>query len=280
VGIKARSFAVALLFVLLQAAWTSAQESTSSASGLFPIGRPRFDWRHERDDAQKAATGVVPQEGSRTTDSDPIRAHDTNERWGHVIRQTLTLQAIQHSFYMTEPKARHGLDGPFFHDWFESASSPFVEPHWSDGGRFLVNYIGHPIDGSTYAYIYRQNNPSAMRIEFGQRGYAAHLAKASGIAALSSLQWELGPFSEASIENVGLPPNRYKMAWIDMVVTPTLGVSWMAGEDALDRFVIQRLEQKIDSAAGKAAIRILLNPSRSMANVMAGQKPWKRPGRS
>ena len=105
------------------------------------------------------------------------------------------------------------------------------------------------------------------------------MAKAAGIAALWSAQWEIGPMSEASLENVGKPPDRYKMGWVDLVITPTLGMAWMAGEDALDRFVIEKLERKIDNAPGRVAIRILMNPTRSMANLMAGQKPWKRPGR-
>ena len=257
------AFAWALLFVLSQAARSSAQELTAPAGGLlYQQDKPQ--------DIQRSA-GEVEQKGQAT---------DTSVRWGKVVRQTLSMQAVQHSFFMTQPKARRALgSGPWFHDWFQSASSPFVEPHWSDGGSFLVNYIAHPMAGSSYAYIFRQNDPQAMRLEFGQPGYFSHLAKESGIAALSSLQWELGPMSEASIENVGMPPDRYKMAWVDMVITPSLGVAWRAGEDAIDRYVIARLERKIDSSAGKAAIRILLNPTRSMANVMAGQKPWKRPAR-
>ena len=200
-------------------------------------------------------------------------------QWGRVVRQTLSFQGIQHSFFMTQQKSRAGLKGPWIRDWFDSASSPFVEPHWSDGGSFLINYIGHPMGGSTYAYIYRQNDPSAMRMEFGGAGYGTHLAKAMGISALSSVQWEIGPFSESSLENVGKPPDRYKMAWIDFVITPTVGVAWMAGEDALDRYVIQKLERKIDSATGRVIIRVLLNPTRSMANLVAGQKPWTRHGR-
>src|SRR5688572_17472025 len=257
-----RACVVALLFVLLQAAWTSAQEP-----------RPT--------DVQTTDRAVAPDSESRRIDTDATRreANDAGVRWGRVIGQTLSFQAIQHSFLLTEQKARAQLRGPWVRDWFQSAASPFVEPHWSDGGTFLVNYIGHPMAGSIYAYIYRQNDPSALRMEFGSKGYVAHLAKASGISALSSVQWEIGPMSEASLENVGKPPDRHKMAWIDFVITPTLGVAWMAGEDALDRYVVQRLERKIDSAAGRGAIRVLLNPTRSMANVMAGQKPWKRAGR-
>ena len=239
------SFALALLFLLSPAARTLAQEAA-----------PR-----ENEDIQR------PQ------------ADDASVRWGKVVRQTLSFQGIQHSFFMTQQKSRAGLKGPWVSDWFESASSPFVEPHWSDGGSFLVNYIGHPMGGRTYAYIYRQNDPSAAAIEFGQRGYGAHLAKAMGMAALWSAQWEIGPFSESSLENVGMPPDRYKMAWVDFVITPTVGVAWMAGEDALDRYVVRRIERKIDSATGRAIVRVLMNPTRSMSNLVAGQKPWMRPGR-
>jgi hypothetical protein len=244
------AIAVALLCLLSQGAPALAQEETP------------------RDVSRQAETGSGRSEVS-----------DTSVRWGNVVKQTLTFQGIQHSFFMTQQKSRAGLKGPWIRDWFDSASSPFVDPHWSDGGSFLINYIGHPMGGSTYAYIYRQNDPLAAGIEFGQKDYGRHLAKAMGISALSSVQWEIGPFSESSLENVGKPPDRYKMAWIDFVITPTVGVAWMAGEDALDRYVIRKLERKIDSATGRVVIRILMNPTRSMANLVAGQKPWKRPGR-
>jgi hypothetical protein len=255
------AFPVAMLLVLSETAWTSAQEPTSTDVS-----------RLEREDVQTT-------DGFQRIDSDPspLQGDDTDVRWTRVLWQTLSFQAIQHGFLLTEERARRELRGPWFQDWAQSAASPFVEPHWSDGGTFFVNYIAHPMGGSVYAYIYRQNDPSAMRMEFGgNKGYVAHLTKASGIAALSSLQWEIGPFSEASLENRGKPPDRHKMAWVDIVITPTLGVAWMAGEDALDRYVIERLERKIDNAAGRGLIRILLNPTRSMANVVAGQKPWKR----
>ena len=257
------AFAVALLFVLSQTAWTSAQEPTSTDV-------PRL----EREDVQTT-------DGSQRIDSDPspLQVNDTDVRWASILGQTLSFQAIQHGFLLTEERARRELRGPWFQDWFQSAASPFVEPHWSDGGTFFVNYIAHPMGGSVYANIYRQNNPSAMRLQFGEKGYTAHLAKASGIAALSSLQWEIGPMSESSLGNVGKPPDRYKMAWVDIVITPTLGAAWMAGEDALDRYVVAKLERKIDSATGRAVVRVLLNPTRSMATLMAGQKPWQRPGR-
>src|SRR5688572_31652349 len=147
-----RAWVVTLLLVLAQAAWTSAQEP-----------RPT--------DVQTTDRAVAPDSESRRIDTDATRpdANEPGVRWGRVVRQTLSFQGIQHSFFMTQQKSRAALKGPWIHDWFESASSPFVEPHWSDGGSFLINYIGHPMGGSTYAYIYRQNDPSATGIEFGRK---------------------------------------------------------------------------------------------------------------
>ena len=217
--------------------------------------------------------GIVREQGTRTK--------ETSVRWDRVVGQILSFTAVQHGFRLTERKTRRELEGPWFRDWFNSASSLFIEPTWSDGGGLFTNYVAHPMGGSVYAYIYRQNDQSDLRMVFGSGGgYIAHLAKASTVSALSSLHFEIGPFSESSLGNVGIPPHRYKMAWVDIVVTPALGAVWMAGEDALDRYVIERLERRINNTAFKILIRIFLNPTRSMANGVAAERPWKRHGRS
>lgn len=46
--------------------------------------------------------------------------------------------------------------------------------------------------------------------------------------------------SEASLGNVGLRPNT--TGWVDHVVTPAGALGFMAAEDALDRYVIVRIE--------------------------------------
>ena len=91
------------------------------------------------------------------------------------------------------------------------------------------------------------------------------------------MQFEIGPLSEASIGNVGMNPAT--TAWTDYVMTPAGGVVWMAGEDALDRFVIRKLEGRIGSPYLRAPIRMALNPARSAANVAAMRLPWHRDGR-
>jgi len=223
---------------------------------------------HLETDDQKSPTG---------NGFDRPKQKESGTHWRGVVRDVFTFTLMQHSARVTEVETRKKLAGPFIRDWLNSASSPFVEPNWSDGGKFFTNYIAHPMQGSVYGYIYSRNNPSAWGLEPGlTREYGVHLAKATAVSAAASFQFEIGPFSESSIGNVGMAPDRYKMAWVDLVVTPTLGTAWMVGEDLLDRYVIERLEGKIGSNSLRNTIRILLNPTRSFANVVGFERPWAR----
>jgi hypothetical protein len=192
-------------------------------------------------------------------------------KWRNVVGETLFFTFLQHS-------ARTAIvEGPWLRDWFDAASSPFRDPTWSDKGKFFTNYIAHPMQGSVYGYIYARNAPSAATLAPGfSRKYFAHLSKASAWSAIASLQFEIGPFSEASMGNVGMAPDRVKMAWVDIVVTPILGTAWMAGEDALDYHLIRRLDRKIGNSVLRHTVRILLNPTRSFSNLVGFERPWKR----
>ena len=302
-----RELAAALVFAMLQTALASAQAPISADpahfaelrcnAGYSPSSCPDtkaealqlLSLEHgvlERPldlrEIEMTGPGIVREPGNRGIGMDATsQTQEASVRWDRVVGQILLFTGIQHGVRLTERKTRRELGGPWLRDWFNSASSLLIEPTWSDGGGFFTNYVAHPMAGSVYAYIYRQNHPSDLSMLFGSGGdYVAHLARASTVSALSSLQFELGPLSESSLGNVGIPPHRQKMALVDIVVTPALGAAWMAGEDALDRYVIERLEPKIDNTTFKILIRTFLNPTRSMANVVALEKPWKRHGRS
>ena len=232
-------------------------------------------WRHER---QQTLRRSIDRAVDNATNAQNRKILEVD--WEAIARQVLVFTAIQHGVRLTEEKTRRELGGAWNRDWFASASSLFARPTWSDSGKFMTNYVFHPMGGSVYAHIYKQNDSLDRELESGlNREYFAHVARASVVSAVSSVQFEIGPLSEASIGNVGLPPNQNKMAWVDIVVTPTMGAMWMVGEDTLDRYVIRRLEQKIDSEVSRAVIRVLLNPTRSLANVLRSEKPWKRDGR-
>jgi hypothetical protein len=114
------------------------------------------------------------------------------------------------------------------------------------------------------------------------KAYLAHMGKTTAFSFVASLAWEIGPYSEASIGNVGLynTPESQQMTWGDVVVTPLLGV-WgvMLLEDLLERYVIKKVEARTSNRWIKALVRIPLTPTRSAANLMAIKRPDYRPDR-
>jgi hypothetical protein len=95
--------------------------------------------------------------------------------------------------------------------------------------------------------------------------------------AAYSLQFEVGPLSEASIGNVGMKPGT--TGWVDHVVTPAGALGWIVAEDALDRFVVRWLERRVRNEALRASLRLALNPGRALSNSSSGRVPWFREGR-
>ena len=85
-----------------------------------------------------------------------------------------------------------------------------------------------------------------------------------------STNWEIGPISQASIGNVGYYGHG---GYVDLVVTPTVGTAWMITEEALDRYIIRHAEGNL---AVRILLRTVLNPTRSVANVLRFKKPWYR----
>ena len=66
---------------------------------------------------------------------------------------------------------------------------------------------------------------------------------------------------------------------VDLVGTETLGLGWSIGEDFADRYIIERLEHHTANRALLLIARSFGNPTRSMANMMAGRRPWQRDNR-
>jgi hypothetical protein len=203
--------------------------------------------------------------------------------WGGAIGQALLFTTVGHVFRVASvEKTRRELDGPFFQDWFKSAGALFSSG-WSDGGRDFTNYVIHPLSGAVYGHIYRQNHPRDRDIRISaSKEYLAHMGKTTLFSFVASLAWEIGPYSEASIGNVGLynSPDSQQMTWGDIVITPLVGV-WgvMLIEDLLERYVIRKVEAKTANRWIKAAVRIPLTPTRSAANLMAIKRPDYRPDR-
>lgn len=203
-------------------------------------------------------------------------------QWGPAIRQSAMFLGIQQSYMISQNRwyRREVFSGPFFKEWFESVRGI---QGWDDGDPFFDNYIAHSMQGSLTGYIQVQNDPRGMRQEFGRSGaYWKSRLKAMAWNAAYSTQFEIGPISEASIGNLGKHTYRNEatnrvttgMGMVDLVVTPFSGLGWMVMEDALDRYLIKRREQR--DGRPRHFLRVLLNPTRAAANVLRGRAPWHR----
>lgn len=196
--------------------------------------------------------------------------------WDGLGRQTSLFLGVQHAFRLaTEPGTREGMRGAFFRGWMDSVRSLHG---WSDGDPFYVNYIGHPMQGAVSGYIWTHNDRDYIGAEIGRNSfYWKSRLRATAYSWAYSTMFEIGPLSEASIGKI---QSRYpQQGFVDHVVTPVIGLGWMISEDALDKYVIQRFEERFENPYLRLMLRGVLNPSRSFANVMRLKVPWARDDR-
>ena len=213
---------------------------------------------------------------------DIVEAKDASEipptvsTWKGAITDSLRLLMLEHSTRIAfQSKTRRELGGPFWQDYKRSVKVPDT---WEDGDSWRVNYVGHPIHGAASGFIWLDHEDGAHDPDLGfSREYWNSRGRALAWASAYSVQFEFGPFSEASIGNVGLRAGT--TGWVDHVVTPLGALGFMVAEDAIDRHVIARIEQWTGNRAVKAIVRSLLNPSRTLSNTAQGRLPWFRAAR-
>lgn len=192
-----------------------------------------------------------------------------------VFADSLKLLFLEHASRIAfQEKTRRELGGSFWGDYRRSVRVP---RQWTDTDAWWVNYIGHPIHGAAAGYIWLDHEPRAAG-EFGLSGqYWQSRGRATAWSAVYSLQFELGPLSEASIGNVGM--RSATTGWVDHVVTPIGAFGLIVAEDAADRFLVKWIEQRTGNRAVRLLLRIALNPGRALSNSASGRAPWHRDGR-
>lgn len=209
---------------------------------------------------------------------DPTLASSDDREGADVLgafTDSLKLLMVEHGFRVAfQEKTRSELGGNFWSDYRRSVRVP---DQWEDSDAWWVNYIGHPIHGAAAGYIWLDHEPEApVEISLSSR-YWSSRGRATVWAAGYSLQFEFGPLSEASIGNVGLRPET--TGWVDHVVTPVGAFGLIVAEDALDRFLVTWVEARTGNRFVRAALRLALNPGRTLSNLSTGRAPWHRPGR-
>jgi hypothetical protein len=184
---------------------------------------------------------------------------------------------------------------PFFHDWFASYGG-YDMHRWGDGDNFVVNDVGHPLEGAVFARSFLQNSPNSQVVIGKNSRYWTSQLKAMAWSAAWSTQLEIGPISETSFGNQGgftyvpgcgaylsclnnpkypKPPNN-NTGWTDFVVTPLIGTAWILGEDTIDKYIVAPIAVNHRIIGGRI-LRSALEPSRSFAAIFAGKFPWDLP---
>lgn len=209
----------------------------------------------------------------KTDDDDPPAKLPQGDRfhWRSAINQSLMLLGVQHGYALAvQEKTRRALaNGNFFTDYARSVRGLHG---WDDGNRFFTNYVAHPMQGALTGFIFIQNHDGAKKQKFADsKQYWKDRFKAFVWSTAWSTQWELGPVGQAAIGNLG----QYKgMGYVDLVITPTVGTGWLVTEEAIDRYIIRHIENH--SFVMRMFARVLLNPMRSVANVLRFKHPWYR----
>ena len=195
-----------------------------------------------------------------------------------------------------DPGLRYNIaHKPFWHDYAASFSG-YDMSHWGDGDDFVVNDVGHPLEGAVFGRTFLQNSPRSQVIIGKNRQYWISRLKAMAWATAWSTQLELGPISETSIGNQGgftyVPgcgvwlsclnnpeyhkPPTTNTGWTDFVVTPTIGTLWIIGEDTIDKYIVMPIAVNHRILGGRI-LRSALEPSRSFAALFSGKYPWMLP---
>jgi len=210
-----------------------------------------------------AAQSLEPDLGSNPTRSADVKG---------AIEDSIRFLMIEHAIRIgTQEKTREGLKGPFFSDYHRSVSFP---GQWGDTDRWFTNYVGHPTQGAVTGFIWLNNSRDSEISPAMTNAYVKSRLLATAWAAGYSVQFEIGPLSEASIGNVGM--NRATAGWVDHVMTPLGGLGIMVAEDLLDRFIIKKMEARTNSKLVRMMLRVALNPTRATANVTGMRPAWYR----
>ena len=220
--------------------------------------------------------------------------HSGGIHWGSLVREWSLFIAIEQTERIVkESKTRNQLSGPFCRDWFNTVSVYHFD-NWNDGGKIITSYAAHPAQGATAQAIFWQNNDHVRYTEqdFHSAAYRKALLQAFAFAAVDAVLWKVGPLSESSIGNVGLPvqwwdrncralhiPCVARTGVSDMVMNEVGGTAMTIGFQWLDKHLQKRIERRVHSRALINTTRMLTYPPQSLANIVRFRAPWYRDNR-
>jgi hypothetical protein len=215
-----------------------------------------------------------------------------------AMLQSFEFTMVSHAFRIADdPGMQYDLAHlPFFHNWLVSYKGYNLE-RWGDGDDFIVNDVGHPLQGAVFSRIFLQNSPRGRGAVIGKnRAYWISRLNGMAWAAVWEVQWKVGPFSETSFGDAGgfvyVPGCGIKVSCLtnpayhkpatnntgltDWVMTPLGGMLWVMGEDTLEKYVVEPVAHNHRILGGRV-LRAMLEPSKDFAALFMGKLVWQLP---
>ena len=231
----------------------------------------------------RSPTGRVPLS---QCPMDATHARECRVHWRQLLISSAVFNAFQnagnlYTGYWYRWETTHG---EWFNRWIASAAD-WRWSRWSDNNPFMDQYVGHPMMGAITNDLWIQNDPKGMTLEFSNtRAYWRSRMRAMAFSTAYSFEWKLGPFGEAGVGHNG---DHYfydkgaltnETGWVELVTTPVGGLLWTVAEDAVDKHVVRKLE---DRPRGPFSLLFIsfLTPARSTANILRFRPPWYRDSR-
>jgi hypothetical protein len=250
-----------------------------------------------KNDAEKRAGGSGTHTPARAPSRAATAAPDLHYHWRGLLLQTIEFNVIENSWRLASDSGMRDQIShkPYWHDYVTSLKQWNMR-RWNDGDDFLVNYVGHPMQGAVSSFIEIQNSPVDSRIRWGGEGYAKSRFKGFLWAIVFSTYEKVGPTGESGVGNNGgftygtkcfelcrpgvnfLPGDHYtnNTGWVDFIITPTVGMLWVFAEDFLDKDVSSRIPNSGRTHNASRIVHGALNPSRTFANFLRWRNPWYR----
>jgi hypothetical protein len=285
-----------LLFAAVPASQSWSQQVLQPASSSLssvdlpdaPLPESAMAAGPRRTEATPAAgtAGVQPEYPRRVPldqcPFDRTGARECRVHWRHLMIEAAAYDTFQnagniYSGYWYRWETSHGK---WMDRWFDSVLK-WRWDSWPDNNPVMDDYVGHPMMGSITNYIWIQNDPKGMTLEFSNTApYWKSRFRAMAFSNAFSLQWKFGPFGEAAIGHngdhffydKGVLTN--ETGWVELVTTPVGGLGWTIAEDVIDKH-LRRIEQKPHKPLTLLALSFL-TPSRATANILRFRPPWYR----
>jgi hypothetical protein len=157
---------------------------------------------------------------------------------------------------------------------------------WADGNPMMDDYVGHPLMGDITNFLWIQNDPKGMTLEFSNtRPYWISRLRAMAFSTVYSTEWKLGPIGESGVGHQGdhlsydEGRTRNETGFVSLVTTPVGGTVWTVAEDIIDKKVVRHLED-FNRNPFLLMGYSFLTPGRTTANLLRFRPPWYRDSRT